>query len=130
MFSFVVRILRHLTEASTLIAMIAFALLMLPTPLNLDTLSLERATLNHGKFVVASLMAAKPVYTLRGFTMVGVADHDEFIERGAVLKGDRLAIEQGKRIIVVGTLRVIRHRACVVEGVAVPEWYEIRVAEQ
>ncbi|MCE9566035.1 MAG: hypothetical protein K8U57_28785 [Planctomycetes bacterium] len=109
--------------------MIVFAVFLLPIPVNLDTLSVERARDHHDKLVVASFLAMKPAFTWRDNTVLGAADYDEFVERGAVLQGNWLNAE-GKRVTVVGTVRVIRHRACVVEGVAVPEWIEIRVSER
>lgn len=47
-----------------------------------------------------------------------------------VLKGDRLAdLGDGLRLKVTGRLRVIRHPAAVVEGMAVEKWVEVRIEE-
>jgi hypothetical protein len=95
---------------------------------NLDFLTVERARTLDGKIVVASFIVVKPTYTWSGLTILGAADHpQDEVERGAVLLGTRHDIEEGKRVTVVGRLRVIRHRADFVGGVFVPDWTEIRV---
>ena len=90
---------------------------------------LECARALDGRLVVASFIAAKPAYTLRGFTMLGAAVRDDGVERGAVLKGTRLDVEEGKRLTVVGRLRVIEHQTDTVNSVIVPAWVEVRVQE-
>jgi len=107
---------------------------LVPTPIDLDGISIERASALHGRVVVASFVVAKPSYTWpdrKGgtITVIGAADKDDGAERGAVLKGKRLDVEEGKRVVLVGVLRVIRHVAAVVGGVVVPAWTEIRVEQ-
>lgn len=51
-------------------------------------------------------------------------------ERGAILMGKRFDIEEGKRITVTGTLRVIDWPAYYVEGKLVQGWTGITVVEQ
>ncbi|MCE9560680.1 MAG: hypothetical protein K8U57_01370 [Planctomycetes bacterium] len=92
-------------------------------------MSLERARTLNGKPVTVSFLVAKPAYTLLGRTMVGAADRDDDVERGAVLLGKRLDVKEGERVVVRGVLRVIHHRSDVVNGVIVPAWVEVRVTE-
>jgi len=98
-------------------------------PINLDTVTIERARTLNGKVVVATFLVAKPSYTLFGKTMIGAADRDDGVERGAVLTGRRFDIEEGKRVVVIGMMKVLRHRADFVSGVFVTEWFEIRVSQ-
>jgi hypothetical protein len=100
-----------------------------PRPIDVDAVSVERARTFKGRLVVASFIVGKPAYSLRGFTMVGAADRDDGAERGAVLVGKRLDVEEGKRLTVVGKLLVIDHAADRVNGIHVPGWVEIRVEE-
>ena len=106
---------------------ILIVLSLCPTPLSLDTITVERARMLHGKLVVASFLVAKPNYTLRGRTILGAADRDDGAERGAVLEGRRFDIGEGERVTMVGMLRVIDHPPCVVNRQFVPGWVEIRV---
>lgn len=46
-----------------------------------------------------------------------------------MLLGERLDVQEGDLLRVTGVLRVIRHRASVANGVAVPGWVEVRVQE-
>jgi hypothetical protein len=48
---------------------------------------------------------------------------------GAVLKGNRLDIDTGRGVTVVGVLRVIDHGPYVVNRVLVPAWTEVRVQQ-
>ena len=98
-------------------------------PIDLGGMSLDRARGLDGKPVTVSLIAAKPAYTLLGRTMLGCADRDDEVERGAILMGRRFDVKEGERIVVRGTLRVVRHRGDVVNGVIVPAWWELRVEE-
>jgi len=98
-------------------------------PLELGGISLDRARTLDGKAVTVSLIVAKPVYTLLGRTMVGAADRDDDVERGAVLLGRRFDVKEGERLVVRGTLRTIYHPPCFVGGVAVAGWWGIRVEE-
>jgi len=56
----------------------------------------------------------------RGLPWLGAADNPDGVERGAVVKGNRLDIEEGK-------LRVIDHEGGFVGKVFVPAWTEIRL---
>ena len=112
--------------------MLLLILSLCPAPLSLDTITIERARMLDGKLVSATFLVAKPSYTWRDgnggvLTILGAADRDDGAERGAVLKGNRLDIAEGKRVTLVGVLRVIDHPPDVVNRVLVPEWTEIRV---
>ncbi|WP_439631441.1 hypothetical protein [Gemmata sp.] len=112
--------------------MLAFVLLVAALdvrPLDLGSMSIDRARTLDGQRVAVTFIVAKPVYTLNGFTIVGAADRDDGAERVAVLVGRRLDVKEGGRIVVAGRLRVIRHRGDGVAGVVVPAWDEIRVSE-
>jgi hypothetical protein len=108
---------------------LALFLSLVPEPVNLDTVTVERARVLSGRVVVASFVAAKPAYSLAGRTMIGAADRDDGAERGAVLRGRRLDARDGDRVTVTGALRVITHRPAVVNNVLVPGWVEVRVEE-
>ena len=103
--------------------------IVFPQQVSLDGITVERARTLHGKLVVASFLVAKPNYTLRSQTMIGAADHEDGVERGAVLKGNRLDIEMGLQTHVIGRLRVIDHPPALVNGRFVPAWVEIRVEQ-
>ncbi|WP_439628198.1 hypothetical protein [Gemmata sp.] len=98
-------------------------------PLDLGSLSIDRARTLDGHRVAVALLVAKPVCTLNGFTVVGAADRDDGAERVAVLVGRRLDVKEGARLVVASRVRVIRHRGDVVNGQAVPAWDEVRVSE-
>lgn len=100
-------------------------------PIDLGTLTLDAAEKLHGRRIVARVLVGKPVVTTSdGRTSIGAADAPDGVERGAVLPGERLDVEEGDRVMVVGELRVIRHGAAVVNGRAVQGWVEIRVEEE
>jgi hypothetical protein len=99
-----------------------------PQPLPLDNLSLNRAHTLDGKRVLATILVAKPPFTLNGSTIVDADDKADGIERTAILVGRRLDAE-GKRIVVAGTLRVIEHPARQVGQELLLPWIEIRVEE-
>ncbi|MBA4187775.1 MAG: hypothetical protein C0467_07125 [Planctomycetaceae bacterium] len=98
-------------------------------PLDLGSLTVERARGLDGKPVTVSLVVATPPYTLLGRTMVGAAERDDGAERGAVLLGHRLDVKEGQRLTVRGRLRLLWHRGDVVNGVVVAGWWEVRVEE-
>jgi hypothetical protein len=83
-----------------------------------------------GRPVVASFVAGKPAYTWRGFTIVGPDDLGDGVERSAVLRGNRLDVREGRRITVVGVLRVIDHPARRVGGELVLPWSEVRIEQR
>ena len=97
-----------------------------PTPVNLDSLSLDRARLLSGRPVLVTFVVAKPTYTLLGRTVAAAADRDDGAERGAVLRG-RVRIDEGKRSTVVGVLTVRDHKAARVGNAIVSAWTEVRV---
>ena len=107
--------------------MLPFLFAILPQPIDLDRISLERARAMHGRVVVATFLVAKPTYTWRNRTILGAADRDDGAERTAMLRGKRLDIDEGQRVNVVGTLRVIDHGHATVGGEFVPGWTELRV---
>jgi hypothetical protein len=72
-----------------------------------------------GRRVVASFRIAKPAGVLLGRTVVGAAERDDNAERTAVLMGKRLDLDVGRRVAVMGVLRVIDHKPDVVGGVLV-----------
>jgi hypothetical protein len=109
-------------------AIVAALLAYHPQPLPLDNISIELARTMDGKRVLVSLLVGKPTYTSRGSTMIGADDRPDGIERGAILMGKRLDVE-GKRIPIVGTLRVIEHPVRVIGRELVLAWTEIRVEE-
>ena len=45
------------------------------------------------------------------------------------VEGERLDINAGDRLRVLGTLRIIEHPAAVVNGMIVPAWSEVRITE-
>jgi hypothetical protein len=57
---------------------------------------------------------------------IGSADRDG-AERTAVLKGNRLDLDVGERVRVVGVLMVFDRKADTVGGVFVPAWVEVRI---
>jgi hypothetical protein len=68
-------------------------------------------------------------YTVGDRTACGPADRGDGVERVVMLRGKDRDVE-GNWLSVVGTLRVVDHPAATVNGVAVPEWVEIRVTEE
>ena len=98
-----------------------------PVPLNLDTVTVDRARLLDGRIVVASFVVAKPAFTFRGRTVLGAADRDDGAERVALLPGRRFDVREGGHLAAVGVLRVIDHKLGTVAGVLVAGWTEIRV---
>jgi len=56
-------------------------------PLDLGVMSLDRACTLDNKPITVPPIVAKPAYTLLGRTMVGAADRDDDVERGAVQLG-------------------------------------------
>ena len=109
--------------------MLTIVLAFFPAPVPLDSISVERARMWDGMLVMADFLVAKPSYTLLGATVVGAMDRGDGIERTAVLRGNRLDVDMGKRAAVVGYLVVIDHPATFVGGVLVPGWTEIRVEQ-
>jgi hypothetical protein len=71
-----------------------------------------------------------PSYTWNGRTVIGTEEQPDLAERTAVIDGEHLDIDAGDEVIVTGTLRVIVHPACVVNGQLVPVWTEVRVTGQ
>ncbi len=88
-----------------------------PQPIDLDSITVDRARILAARPVLASFLIAKPSYTLLGRTILGAADRDDGAERGAVLRGKRLELRNGERVKVLGVLRVIDHKAAVENGV-------------
>lgn len=109
---------------------IAFAALV-PQPLSLDSVTIDRARVLEGRLVLAKFTVGKPsmTWTTRAgakLTITGAADRDG-CERTAIVSGHRLNFDVGKKAAVVGRLQVLDHRADFVNGVLVPAWTEIRV---
>lgn len=112
--------------------MLTFALLALcadPFPIAFDTLELGRARTLHGQPVTVSVLVAKPAYTWAGRTVIGAGELGDGVERTATLRGHRLNVEEGKRVTVRGTLRVIERAAHERGRVLDPAWTEVRVVE-
>ncbi|MDB5314067.1 MAG: hypothetical protein JWO38_8269 [Gemmataceae bacterium] len=103
---------------------------VLTTPAPLDFLSLDQANRLNGRRVTVTLLVDTPVYCDGERTIVGGADRPDEVTRGVILRGERYDVDEGDKITVSGTLRVISHRAAVVNGVAVAGWTEIRVEEE
>ena len=112
-----------------MLAVVFFLLTLNPEPIALDTLSVERARALDGQVVKVTMLIAKPTYTLLGYTAVGAADLPDEIERGAYLVGKRFDIDDGDRVTIVGTLRVVHHGPATVNRVLVPAWTERTVWE-
>lgn len=108
---------------------VGLVLAVLPQAVSLDGISIERARAMNGQLVTASFIVGKPSYTLKGFTVLGANDREEWAERGAVLKGNHLNIDMGERVKVIGILRVIDHPPSFVNRQLVPAWVEIRVQQ-
>lgn len=107
--------------------MLTLSLLALsPLPIDLDGISPDRARSLAARVVVASLVASEP-YTLRGTTVVGSVSSTDEVIRGAVMAGRQFDVTVGKRLRVVGVLRVIDNPASVVNGRVVAGWLEVRV---
>jgi len=118
-------------EASALHAFAA-----LPQPIDLGSIDLERARTLSGRLDVASFVNGSPSHPWKNVTAVGPenredgpADREDGAVRTAVLRGRRLDVEEGRRVGVVGVLRVIDHAPCFVGPVFVPGWVEVRVEE-
>jgi hypothetical protein len=77
---------------------------------------------------VASFLVGKPPYTLRGSTIIGTGDSLDRVERTAIL-GRRvdLNVREGRRVTVVGVLKVVDHPARRIGGEIVLPWVEIRI---
>src|SRR5262249_7381984 len=83
----------------------------------------------HGRLVSVWVQVGKvPVTTDDGRTLIGPADTDD-VERVVILKGERLDVNPGDRLVVAGKLRVIRHAAHRVHVVVVDGGEEIRFEE-
>lgn len=61
--------------------------------------------------------------------VLGTPGRPDGVERTAVLAGRRAEVGRGRRVGVVGVLRVIDHGAAVVNDVHVPPWSEVRVEQ-
>jgi len=109
--------------------MLAFLFAILPQPIDLDRIDLDHARRLGGRVVAATFLNTAPLYTLVGRTVVGTADREDGAVRTAVLRGKRLDVEVGRRVGVVGVLRVIDHAPYFVGMVFVPGWVELRVEE-
>jgi hypothetical protein len=111
----------------------AILLTLAPLPVDLDGISVDRARHLAGRVVSASFLSAKPMdlrQDRRGqwWTVLGAADRDDDVERGAFVRGRRFDLDGGKRVNVVGVLRVIDHPPGFVGAVFVPAWVELRVS--
>jgi hypothetical protein len=98
-------------------------------PLPLDGIDLSHARRLDGRPVVVFFVVAKPNDYDRGRTIVGAADHPDGSERFAVLRGLRVDVEEGKRVVVAGTLRVTDWPPDFVDGRLVGRWTEVRIVE-
>jgi hypothetical protein len=69
--------------------MLAFLFTILPQPIDLDAIDLQRAQAMSGRIVAASFLVAKPTDTYPNLTSVGAADRDDGADRGAALPAVR-----------------------------------------
>ena len=99
----------------------------------LETFTLADAQRLDGKAVVATFTVASAYTwgegkTLR--TVVGPTNAAMGVERTAILKGNRLHdADQGAKVTVVGTLRVIRHADSTIGTKTFSGFTEIRIEE-
>jgi hypothetical protein len=98
-------------------------------PVPLDLISLDRARHLHGRTVVATFIVVKPLDYSHGRTILGAADHPDGTERLAVLRGMRVDVGEGRRVVVAGKLRVTDWPASFIDGRLVPGWVDVRVEE-
>ncbi len=71
--------------------------------------SLAGAEQLHGRIVSVWVEVGKPVVTTDdGRTLIGVEDRDEGRERVVILCGERLDVDEGQRLVVVGRKRPTR----------------------
>jgi hypothetical protein len=111
-----------------MLAVVLFAFIPVSQPITLDNLGIDRARMLDGQRALVSLLVGKPPSTWKGSTVVGAHDRLDGVERTAILVGRRLDVE-GRRIVIVGTLRVIEHPARRIGQEVVLPWVEIRVEE-
>jgi hypothetical protein len=98
-------------------------------PINFDSITAERARAMSDRVVVAEFVTGRPIMTWNNVTVIGAADRDDGAERTAVLKGNRLDLDMGERVRVVGVLKVYDRKADTVGGVFVPAWVEVRIRQ-
>jgi hypothetical protein len=98
---------------------LTLALAVLPRPIDLGGIDLHRARHLSGRLVATESVVGKPPMTYGRVTDVGAADRDDGAERGALLRGRRFDVAVGRRVRVVGVLRVIDHEPAVVGGALV-----------
>jgi hypothetical protein len=105
-----------------------------PAPILFDTITPKAAAALHGQRVTITLTPELPAYTWgkgkRLVTVAGPIPIDD-VERTVMLKGNRMreADRSPERLTVRGTLRVIRHPADTINGVAFGAFTEVRVEE-
>lgn len=119
----------------TLVTLLTVTQPVPPPALQFDTLTLADAKRLNGTETVIQFRVGLPPYTwLIGdvlHTVTGPTEAEDEQERTVVLRGNRLAdLKEGRRIRVVGTLRVLHHKEALVNGVKVPAWDEIRFEER
>ena len=100
----------------------------LTLPIDLDSITVERARALSGRAVVASFVAGEPfAYPDYGITTIGAGERDDGAEHGAILRGVRYDMKAGELVRVFGVLEVIDHPPVFVGGVLVEGWVEVRV---
>lgn len=103
-------------------------------PIKFDTISLKDVELLDGQRVTVVFLPARPAYTWGAgknlVTVAAPADTATF-ERTVVLKGNRLrdADRGAGKLIVYGTLRVIRHPGAAIGDTTFAPYTEVRVEE-
>jgi hypothetical protein len=111
--------------------MLAFVLIVIIPfhPIDLDAIGPRYARHLDGKPVIASLIAGKPPWKFMGSTIIGTADTPDGSERIPIQIGKWPDVKEGRRVTVVGVLRVIEHPVRRIGREVVPPWVEIRVEQ-
>ena len=95
--------------------------------IDFTALTVSEARQLDGAGVVMFFTIGAPTWAGEGVTLIGPGDMPDGSEWSAVLIGENFDFNPGDRVVVAGVLRVIRHPAGRVNGVDVPEWWQVTV---